>query len=93
MEFAVPANHRVKMKENQIIDKYLELAREQKKTKKTMEHNIKGDGDINCDWCAWKDSHNLGKKRLEELKIKGRIETIQTTVLLRSVKILRRLNN
>ena len=28
MDFAVPADHRVKMKENEKIDKYLDLARE-----------------------------------------------------------------
>ena len=31
MDFAVPADHRVKMKENEIMDKYLDLARELKK--------------------------------------------------------------
>ena len=30
------------------------------------------------------------EKRLEELEIRGRIETIQTTALLRSARILRR---
>ena len=31
MDFDVPAGHRVKIKENEKIEKYLELAREQKK--------------------------------------------------------------
>ena len=30
VDFAVPANHRVKLKENENIDKYLDLARELK---------------------------------------------------------------
>ena len=42
MDFAVPANHRRKIKEKEKRDKYLHLAREQKKT---MEHE--GDGDTN----------------------------------------------
>ena len=31
MDFAIPADHRVKLKENKEIDKYLDLARELKK--------------------------------------------------------------
>ena len=40
---AVPANHRVKLKKSKKRDKYLDLARE---LKKTMEHET--DGDTNC---------------------------------------------
>ena len=47
MDFAVPADHRVKLKENEKRDKYLDLARE---LKKTMEYE--SDGDANCKWCA-----------------------------------------
>ena len=32
MDFAVPADHRIKLKENEKKDKYLDLARELKKT-------------------------------------------------------------
>ena len=32
VDFAVPADHRVKLKESEKKDKYLDLAREQKKT-------------------------------------------------------------
>ena len=46
--FAVPADHRIKMKECEKKDKYLDLARE---LKKTMEHV--GDNYTNCDWCFW----------------------------------------
>ena len=42
--FAVLADHKIKLKECEKKDKYLDLARE----KKTMEH----EGD-NCDWCFW----------------------------------------
>ena len=48
VDFAVPANHRIKLKECEKMDKYLELLRE---LKKTMEHE--GDNDNNCDWCFW----------------------------------------
>ena len=44
-DFAVPADHRIKLKECEKRDKYLDLARE---LKKTMEH----EGDY-CDWCFW----------------------------------------
>ena len=41
------------------------------------------DSDTNSIWCTWNDSQRLGKRQ-EVLDIRGRIETIQTTVLLRS---------
>ena len=38
-------------------------------------------GDTNYSWCFWNaPTKDLGKK-LEELEIKGRIETIETTAL------------
>ena len=44
MKFAVPANHRVKVKEGEKKDKYIDLAGELKKNlNKTMEH----EGDSN----------------------------------------------
>ena len=48
VDFAVPADHGIKLKECEKRDKYLDLARE---LKKTMEHE--GDNYINCDWCFW----------------------------------------
>ncbi len=48
VDFAVPADHRIKLKECEKRDKYLDLARELKKTK---EHE--GDNYTNCDWCFW----------------------------------------
>ena len=46
--FAVPADHRIKLKEFEKKDKYLDLARE---LKKTMEHE--GDNYTNCNRCFW----------------------------------------
>ena len=47
VDFAVPADHRIKLKESEKRDKYLDLAIELKKTQKTMEHE--GDNYTNCD--------------------------------------------
>ena len=46
VDFAVPMDHRVKIKEFEKIDKYLDLARELKK-----QWNM-SDGDISCSRCA-----------------------------------------
>ena len=46
VDFAVLADHRIKLKECEKRDKYLYLAWE---LKKTMEHE--GDNYTNCDWC------------------------------------------
>ena len=48
MEFAAPADDRVKLKESEKKNIYLDLAGEIKK--KTMEHE--SDGDTHCNWCA-----------------------------------------
>ena len=48
VDFAVPAHHRIKLKECEKRDKYLDLARE---LKKKMEHE--GDNYTNCDWGFW----------------------------------------
>ena len=48
VDFAVLADSRIKLKEFEKKDKYLDLARE---LKKTMEHE--GDNYTNCDWCFW----------------------------------------
>ena len=48
VDFAVPADHRIKLKECEKKDKFLDLARE---LKKTMEHE--GDHYTNCNWCVW----------------------------------------
>ena len=48
VNFAVPADYRIKVKECEKKDKYLDLARE---LKKTMEHA--GENYTNCYWCVW----------------------------------------
>ena len=64
VDFAVPADHRVKLKENEKKDKNLDIARE----RKSLEHE--SDGDSNCNWCSSYNHQNihigtgrLGKKR------------------------------
>ena len=84
MDFAILADHRVKLKESEKRDNYLDLARE---LKKTMKHE--GDGDTNCNWCS-QHTHQRIVKGLEELEIRGQVETIQTIALLRLARILRR---
>ena len=49
MDIAVLTDYRTKIKENEKRDKYLDLAREQKK--KAMDHE--GDADSICEWCTW----------------------------------------
>ena len=48
MDFAVPEDHQLKIKESEKIDKCLDLARE---LKKAMEHD--SDGDTICGWYSW----------------------------------------
>ena len=48
VDFVVTADHRIKLKEREKRDKYLDFARE---LKKTMEHE--SDNYTNCDWCFW----------------------------------------
>ena len=70
----VLADHWVKLKEIEKKDKYLELARELKK--KTMEHECDGD------WYQFGALGTVTKvlvKGQEDLEIRGRVETIQTT--------------
>ena len=47
-DFAVPADHRIKLKESEKKDKYLDLARELK----TL-WNCEGDNYTNHNWCFW----------------------------------------
>ena len=48
MDFAVPDDHGIKLKESENKDKYLDLARE---LKKTVEHQ--SDNYTNRDWYFW----------------------------------------
>ena len=48
VDFAVPADSKIKLKECEKKDKYLYFARE---LKKSVEHA--GDNYTNCNWCVW----------------------------------------
>ena len=56
VDFAIPVDNRVKIKESEKRVKYLDLAKE---LKKTVEHE--GDSDTNCNWCTWNNPQRLGK--------------------------------
>ena len=84
MDFAVPSGHRVKLKKCEKKDKYLALTEKLNKLwymKVTIIAMVIG---------------NLGTvtkglvQGLADLEIRGRVETVQTTVLLRETWILRR---
>ena len=64
MDFAAPADHRMKQKECEKKDKYLKLARELKKLGHVSNNYT------NRDWCSWyshqriiKGTRGLGNKR------------------------------
>ena len=82
VDFATPANHRIKLKEKK--DKYLNLARELKKLwnmKVTIIPIVIG---------AFGTVTKGLLKGLEDLEVGGWVETIQMTALLRMARILRR---
>ena len=84
IDFAVPVDHRINLKENEKKDKYLDLVRELKKLrnmKVTIVPIVIG---------ALGTVTKGLLKGLEDLEVSGRVETIQTTALLRTVRILRR---
>ena len=84
MDVAAPVNHRVKLKESKKKDMYLDLARESKKLwniEVTFVPIVTGALDTVTKGFVY---------GLEDLEIKRRLETIQTTALLRSARILRR---
>ena len=56
VDFAVLADHRVTLKENEKKDKYQDLAEE---LKKTMEYE--SDGNTNCNWCFWYSHQRINK--------------------------------
>ena len=55
VDFAVPADDRLKLKESEKRDKYLDLARELKKL-----WNMKSDCDTNCNLCARHSQQRIG---------------------------------
>ena len=81
MDFALPADQRVKLKENEKRDKYQDLVREPEKLwnmKVTVTQNVIG---------AFRRIHKRLVKGPKDLEIRGQVESIQTTA---SVRILRR---
>ena len=85
VDFAVPADHRIKLKEWEKRDKYLDLARELKKKLWNMKVTI-----IPIVIGAFGTVTKGLLKGLEDLEVGGRAETIQTTALLETDRILRR---
>ena len=84
VDFAIPANHRIKLKEWEKKDKYLDLAKELKKLW-NMQVTI-----IPIVIGAFGTVTKGLLKGLEDLDVGRRVETIQTTTLLRTARILRR---
>ena len=84
VDFALPADHRINLKEYEKKDKYLDLARELKKLW-TMKVTI-----IPIVIDAFGTVTKELLKGLEDLEVGGRVETIQTTALVRTAKLLRR---
>ena len=84
MDFAVPADNKVKNKENEKRDSFLDLTRELKQV-----CNMKVTVIPILIRALGTTSKGL-VKGLEELEIGGRTEAIQTTALLRSARIVRR---
>ena len=85
VDFAVPVDNRIKLKESEKKDKYLDLARELKKLrnmKVTIVPIVIG---------AFGTVTKGLLQGLEDLEVGGRVETIQMTALLRTAGILKRL--
>ena len=83
-KFTVPADHRIKLKECEKKNTYLDLASELKKLwnmQVTIISNLIG---------AFGIVTKGLQKGLEDLEVGGRVETIQTTTILRTARILRR---
>ena len=84
VDFAVPADHRIKLKECEKRDKYFDLTRELEKLwnmKVTIIPIVIG---------AFGMVTKELLKGLEDLEVGGWVETIQTTALLKTARILRR---
>ena len=84
IDFAVQADNKIKLKECEKKDKYLDLARELKKlwnVKVTIVPIVIG---------AFGTVTKGLLKDLEDLEVGGWVETIQTTALLKTARILRR---
>ena len=84
VDSTVPTDHRIKLKECEKRVKYLDLARELKKLW-NMQVTI-----IPIVIGAFGTVTKGLLRGLEDLEVGGRVETIQTTTLLRTARILRR---
>ena len=85
VDFAVRADHRINLKESEKKDKYLDLARELKKKLRYMKVTI-----VPIVIGALGIITKGLLKDLEDLEVGGGVETIQTTALLRTARILGR---
>ena len=84
VDFAVPADHRIELKECEKRNKYLNLTTELKKIwnmKVTIIPIVIG---------VFGTVTKGLLKGLGDLEVSGRVETIQTTALLKTARILRR---
>ena len=84
MDFAVPADHGVKFLKSEKKVKYQDFARKLKKKPWNMKVTV-----IPIVISALGTVTKGLVKGLEDLEIRGRVGTIQTTALLRSTRILR----
>ena len=84
VDFAVPADHRIKLEKCDKKDQYIDIARELKKL-----WNMKGTI-VPIMIGAFRTITGRLLKGLEDLEIGGRVETIQMTALLRTARILRK---
>ena len=84
MDFGLPADHRVKLKESEKKDKFLDIARELKK-KWNMKVTV-----ISIVISVLGTLIKRLVQELEDLKVRVRRATMQTTALLRFARILRR---
>ena len=85
MDFAVPADDRVKLKAKEKKDKYIDLARELKKLR-NMKMTL-----ITTVFGALCTVTKVLIQGMEDFEIRGRVETIQATALLWSARILKSL--
>ena len=85
VDFTLPADYRIKLKEYEKKDKYLDFVRELKKL-----WNMKVSIIPIAIGAVGTETREL-LKGLENLEVCGRVGTIQTTALLRTARILRRL--
>ena len=79
--FAVPTDHRIELKESKKKEKFRDLAKESKKLwhmKVIIIPIMIG---------AFSTVTKILLKELEELEIKGRVETIQSTTFLRTARV------